>query len=68
VTWWKGSSLYDSSDEVLRTSGSGSLVVNRMVFRGLQRNDLGSKYQCQATNTNLTTPVSREVEVILNRK
>ena len=42
VTWWKGSTLYDSTDEVLRPAspdksvpGTG-LVVNRMVYRGLQ--------------------------------
>ena len=42
VTWWKGSALYDSTDEVLRPAspdktvpGTG-LVVNRMVYRGLQ--------------------------------
>ena len=42
MTWWKGSALYDSTDEVLRPAspdktvpGTG-LVVNRMVYRGLQ--------------------------------
>ncbi len=67
MTWWKGSSLFDSSDEVVRSSGGG-LVVNRMVHRALRREDLGTKYQCQATNTNLSAPVSREVEIILNCK
>ena len=50
VTWWKGSALYDSTDEVLRPAtdkGKGSvpgtgLVVNRMVYRGLQGSRLGN--------------------------
>ena len=64
VTWWTGGVLYDSSDEVTRSG----VIVNRMVYKDLQRQDLGKKFQCQAFNTNLTMPVSREVKVVLNRK
>ena len=39
---------------------------NVMVIPNLQRGDLGTVYQCQATNTNLTTPVVAEAEVVLN--
>ena len=62
VTWWKEGALFDSSDEISR---SGS-VVNRMVYRALQRTDLGKKFSCQAVNTNRTMPVVKEVEVVLN--
>ena len=37
-----------------------------MVYKDLQRQDLGKKFLCQAANTNLTIPVSREVKVLLN--
>jgi hypothetical protein len=64
VTWWTGGALYDSSDEVTRSG----VIVNRMVYKDLQRQDLGKKFLCQAANTNLTIPVSREVKVLLNCK
>jgi hypothetical protein len=64
VTWWTGGALYDSSDEVTRNG----VIVNRMVYKDLQRQDLGKKFLCQAANTNLTIPVSREVKITLNCK
>ena len=42
------------------------MVEKYHVIHQTQRSDLGTKYQCQATNTNLTTPVVREAEVVLN--
>ena len=65
VTWWRNGVLFDSSDEVSRSSG---VIVNQMVQRSLQREDLGSRFVCQATNTNLTGPVAREVKLVLNCK
>jgi hypothetical protein len=62
VTWWTGGALYDSSDEVTRSG----VIVNRMVYKDLQRKDLAKKFLCQAANTNLTIPVSREVKIMLN--
>lgn len=54
--------MFDSSDEITRTG----VIRNRMVYRALQRTDLGMRFTCQATNTNKTSPVSREVKVVLN--
>ena len=65
VTWWKGDQLFDSSDEIDSRRG---LVSNRMVYRSLQREDLGTVFTCQAMNTNLTNPVLREVKVTLKRE
>ncbi len=62
VTWWKGEHLLDSSDEVTRRGS----VVNRLVHRGLRREDLGAKFVCQASNTNMTLPAKREVKTLLN--
>ena len=64
VTWWQSGSLFDSSDEVTRTG----VIINRMVYKGLTREDLGKTFTCQAANTNLTIPVAAEVKIILNRK
>ena len=64
VTWWQSGSLFDSSDEVTRMG----VIINRMVYKGLSRQDLGKTFTCQAANTNLTVPVSAEVRIIINRK
>lgn len=64
VTWWKEGSIYDSSYEVT-VYGT---VVNTMEYHNLRREDLGTKFVCQASNTNSTPPVSREVHVSLNCK
>lgn len=62
VTWWREGRIYDSSYEL---TGYGS-VVNTMTYRGLKREDLGTKFVCQASNTNHTPPVSREIHISLN--
>ena len=64
VTWWKAGVLFDSSDEVARPG----LIVNRLRVRGLQRQDLGTRFACRAENTNRTAPVAREVKIMLNRE
>jgi hypothetical protein len=50
------------------TKFTAGVIVNRMVYKDLQRQDLGKKFLCQAANTNLTIPVSREVKIMLNCK
>ena len=62
VTWWREGSIYDSSYEL----SNYNTVVNTMTYSGLQREDLGSKFVCQASNTNSTPPVSQEVHISLN--
>ena len=64
VTWWKEGSIYDSSYEMT----AYGTVVNTMEYHNLRREDLGSKFVCQASNTNSTPPVSQEVHVSLNCK
>nr|XP_040567526.1 hemicentin-1-like [Lepeophtheirus salmonis] len=64
VTWWKGGTIYDSSDETIRPG----VYVNRMIYKDLSRQDLNTQYVCQASNTNRTLPVSRTIKVSLNLK
>ena len=45
-----------------------SIIVNRMVYKSLTREDLFKVFVCQASNTNRTLPVSRKVKVVLNCK
>merc|ERR1719336_3314085 len=47
VTWWKEGSIYDSSYEMT----AYGTVVNTMEYHNLRREDLGSKFVCQASNT-----------------
>ena len=45
-----------------------NIIVNRMVYKSLTREDLFKVFVCQASNTNRTLPVSRKVKVVLNCK
>jgi len=64
VTWWKEGSIYDSSYEV----SEYKTVINKMEYLKLKREDLGSKFVCQASNTNRTPPASKEIHISLNCK
>jgi hypothetical protein len=64
VTWWREGSVYDDTYEASTTSNS--TVTNTMRYSNLAREDLGTKFTCQASNTNRTPPVSREVHISLN--
>ena len=64
MTWWKEGSVYDDSYEVSDTKAN--TVRNTMRYTNLRREDLGTKFTCQASNT--TPPVSREIHVTVNRK
>ena len=57
---------YDDSYEVSDTKAN--TVRNTMRYTNLRREDLGTKFTCQASNTKRTPPVSREIHVTLNRK
>ncbi|CAL1289194.1 unnamed protein product [Larinioides sclopetarius] len=62
LSWWKGSTLLDDS---FTTLGRG-LVKNELVLINLQREDLLATLTCQASNTNLTVPVSKSVTIDLS--
>ena len=64
VTWWLEGSMIDSSDIVTRNG----IIINQLVYKNLQREDLFKMFDCQASNTNKTHPITRKVKVVLNRK
>ncbi|XP_071039786.1 synaptogenesis protein syg-2 isoform X3 [Parasteatoda tepidariorum] len=62
LTWWRESVLLDDSYEV---SAEG-VVRNEIEITSLQRHDLMAVFTCQASNNNLTVPVSKYVTVDMN--
>jgi len=64
VTWWLEGSMIDSSDFVARNG----VIINQLVYKSLQREDLFKMFECQAANTNRTHPIGKKVKVVLNRK
>ncbi|XP_076325075.1 protein turtle homolog A-like [Tachypleus tridentatus] len=64
VTWWKDSSLLD--DDYYVTPGGA--VRNELLINRLQRDFLMSVLTCEASNSNLSMPVSKSVTLDLNLK
>lgn len=64
LTWWRESVLLDDSYEV---SGEG-VVRNEIEITSLQRHDLMAVFTCQASNNNVTVPLSKYVTVDMNCK
>ncbi|XP_021945127.1 nephrin isoform X2 [Folsomia candida] len=60
VTWWRGGSLIDSSDKVISSDGA---TQNTMTVDKLSRSDLRAIFTCQASNNNMSEPVSASVQV-----
>ncbi|PRD30157.1 UNVERIFIED_CONTAM: hypothetical protein NCL1_27267 [Trichonephila clavipes] len=64
VTWWRDGSLID--DTYFRTSQG--FVRNELVILALRRSDFMVELTCQASNTNLTSPINASVRIDLNSK
>ncbi|GBL85764.1 Nephrin [Araneus ventricosus] len=62
LTWWRESVLLDDSYEV----SSEGVVRNEIEITSLQRHDLMAVFTCQASNNNITVPVSKYVTVDMN--
>lgn len=62
LTWWRESALLDDSYDI---SGSG-VMQNQLEIMSLQRHDLMAVFTCQASNNNISAPVSSSVTVDLN--
>ncbi|XP_023316784.1 nephrin isoform X1 [Trichogramma pretiosum] len=58
VRWWRGEMLLDA------TVARGDLVKrSTLVVRNLTRSDLHAKFTCQASNNNISQPVSASVAI-----
>lgn len=63
VTWWRDAHLIDDTFSV----EADNSVVNVLTLR-LKPQHLMANYVCQASNNNLTSPLSRFVKIDLNRE
>ncbi|XP_032679433.1 synaptogenesis protein syg-2-like isoform X2 [Odontomachus brunneus] len=60
VRWWRGETLLDSKDE---PGEFPSLRRNVLVVQELSRADLHAVFDCQASNNNISQPVSTSVAI-----
>lgn len=64
VKWWRGETLVDATDTA---SPFPDVMHNKLTVSRLTRDDLHSEYTCQASNTNITSPVQASITVTMNR-
>ena len=64
LTWWRESALLDDSYEI----SSSGVLRNQLEIVSLQRHDLMAVFTCQASNNNISAPISSSVTVDLNCK
>ncbi|XP_043593637.1 synaptogenesis protein syg-2-like isoform X6 [Bombus pyrosoma] len=65
VRWWRGEMLLDSKDE---PGEFPSLRRNALTVRELSRADLHAVFTCQASNNNISQPVSASVAIEMHLK
>lgn len=64
LTWWHENELIDDSYDAI----SEKKVQNLLHFHNLTRDHLHTSLTCQASNNNITTPISSAVTLNVNRK
>ena len=65
VRWWRGETLLDSKDEAGEFT---ALRRNTLYVQTLTRSDLHAVFMCQASNNNISQPVSASVAIEMYRK
>ncbi|XP_043272103.1 synaptogenesis protein syg-2-like isoform X2 [Venturia canescens] len=65
VKWWRGETLIDSKDE---PGEFPELKRNTLVVKHLTRADLHAVFTCQASNNNISQPVSAKVAIEMHLK
>ncbi|XP_017787321.1 PREDICTED: synaptogenesis protein syg-2 isoform X2 [Nicrophorus vespilloides] len=60
IKWWRGEKLIDSTET---HSGFQNVRSNQLVIKGLQRSDQHAAFTCQASNNNISQPVSATVSI-----
>ncbi|GFQ74675.1 uncharacterized protein TNCT_628081 [Trichonephila clavata] len=64
VTWWRESVLLDDTYDIL----PNGVIRNELLISSLQRHDLMAVLSCQASNNNVSLPMSSSVTVDMNCK
>ncbi|XP_066903995.1 nephrin isoform X2 [Halyomorpha halys] len=65
VRWWRDETLVDSSDTI---AGYPNVKKNQLVISRLSREHLNSVFTCQASNNNISQPVSTSLTVEIHFK
>ncbi|XP_065167952.1 nephrin isoform X2 [Atheta coriaria] len=60
IKWWRGEKLIESLET---RSGFQNVRSNQLVVKGLQRSDQHAAFTCQASNNNISQPVSSTVTI-----
>nr|XP_018907738.1 PREDICTED: nephrin [Bemisia tabaci]XP_018907739.1 PREDICTED: nephrin [Bemisia tabaci] len=65
VIWWRGEAMVDSSDS---ETAYPDVKDNQLTISRLNRSDLGAVYTCQASNNNISQPLSASVSIEMHFK
>lgn len=65
VRWWRGETLLESKDE---PGEFPALRRNTLFVTDLTRADLNAEFTCQASNNNISQPVSASVKIEMHCK
>ncbi|XP_014218330.1 nephrin [Copidosoma floridanum] len=60
VRWWRDGMLLEAKDEA---SGYPNVRQNLLVVKNLSRADLHARFECQASNNNISMPISTHVAI-----
>jgi len=63
VSWWRENALLDDSCEVSSEHVISTVVSNTLTLEKLQRSDLHARLTCQASNSNISIPLSTTVSL-----
>lgn len=63
VSWWRENALLDDSCEVSSEHVISTVVSNTLTLEKLRRSDLHARLTCQASNSNISIPLSTTVSL-----
>lgn len=66
VRWWRGEMLIESRDEP--DTDFPAVMRNILIVTELTRSDLHAVFTCQASNNNISQPVSASVAIEMHCK
>lgn len=68
LSWWNGAQKLDSVDTTDLTFGRGGARARRLRIQRLDRHHLHQALHCEASNNNISRPVSSSVAIDLRRE
>lgn len=58
IKWWRGEKLIDSENVKNGFENFKNVQSNQLIVKGLRRSDQHASFTCQASNNNISQPVS----------